>query len=186
MSKVSALPRFFGRLLLLPLRMVWGLFYVFAHLTDVLHEALTSAKRQLREQRRKMEERPALFDQAFVEQAGIQPADVRVALATRQALARACGLPATALYPDDALSTLECLWHMRADCPWPWNGWWPDTVLGNLMQILDVDISWDEMEEMDRRARKAVWNGEQLNLQQLARIHAAVIRPYSAPWPDVR
>jgi hypothetical protein len=80
------------KLLLLPVRLVvW------------LEEAITGERRRLEQQRRRIQERGPLSDEAFLEQAGVPPEDVPTALATRRAVAAACGFPATALLPCGCL-----------------------------------------------------------------------------------
>lgn len=96
-----------GKLLLLPIELfIW------------LEEAITGERRWLEQQRRSIQERGPLPDEGFLEAAGVSAEDVPTALATRRAVAEACGIPANALSPADALATLRCLMAPGPDAHW--------------------------------------------------------------------
>jgi hypothetical protein len=105
------------RILLVPLRVAWlpfrGLIWVIGALTGD-----NRRYRETEEQRNTMEERPPLTDEAFVEMLGIPPEEAPVWLAVRRAVASHCCLRETALYPDDARTTLEMLFLPPYNAPW--------------------------------------------------------------------
>ena len=150
------------KLLLLPVRLVvW------------LEEAITGERRRLEQQRRRIQERGPLSDEAFLEQAGVPPEDVPTALATRRAVAAACGFPATALYPADALATLRCLMTPGPDAHWLDLG--PDwlEVVVAAGSALGVSVSLDEI---DDRLQAAESKEELNNLGQLIGLLAGLVR----------
>jgi hypothetical protein len=154
-----------ARLILLPIRL-------FAWLV----EAITGTQRRLREQRRRIEERPALPDRAFTERAGVPSDKAPIALATRRAVARACRVPANVLYPDDNLATLRSLMGPGPDAHWADLGPnWFEVVL-HLDELLDLQFSCDEMDELDARWQERERNGELKNLQQLINLLVGFLR----------
>ncbi len=168
-----------GKLLLLPLRILWGLAGVIAWLSV----AITGELRWIQQQRTMMTERPPLPDPAFVEQTGIQPNDVAVALATREAVARACGLPATALSPGDPLSTLRALMAPGPDAHWADLGAdWCDVVF-DVGELLGLAIFGGALDELDERWRQAERKGQLKNLGQLVRLLADFVREAGPPRP---
>jgi hypothetical protein len=118
------------------------------HLVVWLEEAITGERRRLREQRSQMEQRPPLTDEAFVAHAEISAEDAPVAVATRKALSRACHLPETAFYPDDALSLLRRLMGPGPAAHWLDLG--PDwiSVLSDVAESLGLKSSWDQLQAL--------------------------------------
>jgi hypothetical protein len=154
-----------GKLLLLPIRLIiW------------LEEAITGERRRLEQQRRSIQERPPLSDEAFLERAGVPPEDVPTALATRRAVAEACGFPPTALHPGDVLATLRCLMGPAPDAHWLDLGsdWFEVVVEAGT--TLGVTVSGQALDELDERWQAAERSGELANLGQLIGLLAGFVR----------
>lgn len=81
-----------------------------------LCEELSGLGRWRRAQHRRMaEERPPLEDEEYLAELGV-PADAAPAyLAVREAMAESCGLPATAIRPEDEVDVLGRLMWMGLD-----------------------------------------------------------------------
>jgi hypothetical protein len=150
------------------------------YLVEWLQEAITGERRRLREERTKMEQRPPVSDEAFAAQVGIGAEDVPVALATRKALARACLLPQTVFYPDDAESLVSRLMTPGPDAHWMDLG--PDwsEVLVDIGESLGLRSLWNERELFFERWQQAE-RQQGLNLRQLVLLFADVVRECRGP-----
>lgn len=74
-------------------------------------EEISDEGRWYRRQRRSMvEERPPLTDDEFLQAVSAAPADARLWLAARRAVAEQAGVPSEAVYPQDRLADL---WRMQ-------------------------------------------------------------------------
>jgi hypothetical protein len=165
LHRLARLLLLLGKVLLLPVRLI-----------EWLEEAITGARRKLQEKRKSMQERPPLPDQAFVEQLDLPPDQAPVALATRCAVAQACGFPPTALHPDDTLDTLRSMMTPGPDAHWLDLG--PDwlEVLLHIGQLLGISLFGDPLDELFQRWDEAERNGELKNLGQLVRLLADFVR----------
>jgi hypothetical protein len=136
------------------LALVFRVLLLPAHLIVWLQEAITGERRRLEEQRSKMEQRPALSDDAFVAEAGVTANDIPLVRATRTALARACLLPETAFYPTDALSLVSRLMTPGPNPHWLDLG--PDwlEVLSDIVLAMGLRASLTELEPLFDRWRK--------------------------------
>jgi hypothetical protein len=158
-------------LLLWLLRLVWLPFRVYLRFHLWLEEAITHAERRFQEQRKRIQERAPLSDEAFLERSGAPTEDAPVWLATREAVAVCCALPPASLYPDDALTTLEWMMQPGADAHWADLGCnWLDVVL-RLGEALGVSISLDDL---DKR-----WQQDGLrDLRQFTALVADMVREH--------
>jgi len=165
LSVLGQLLLLLGKLLLLPIRLIiW------------LEEAITGERRRLEQQRRAIQERPPLSDEAFLERAGVPPEDVPTALATRRGAADACGFPPTALHPGDALATLRSLMGPAPDAHWfDLGSDWFEVVV-DVGTVVGVTVSDLGLDELDERWQAAERRGELANLGQLIRLLAGFVR----------
>ncbi|MHC4694412.1 MAG: hypothetical protein ACYS67_16855 [Planctomycetota bacterium] len=77
-------------------------------------EAISGEARWIRGQQRRMtEDRKPLTDADFAARLPMQGEQIRICLAVREAFAFHCGLPRTAIYPDDSVAVL-----FRLMSPW--------------------------------------------------------------------
>src|SRR5262249_31616183 len=138
--------------------------------------ALTGDNRRYREteeQRRQMEERPPLADRAFVEMLGVPPEEAPVWLAVRRAVASCCCLPETALYPDDARTTLEMLFLPPRDAPWYiLTANWFEVVVA-LEHALGIRICDEALNE---RSVQADWAEKMQTFREVALLFVEAIR----------
>jgi len=110
-----------------------------------LFGAISGENRWIREQQqRMMEGRPPLADADFAARLPIQGEQIRICLAIRDALAVDCGLPKTAIYPDDGVAVLFRLMS-------PWAGFLDiifrvEHALGITVSVRDFQKRWREAE----------------------------------------
>lgn len=130
-------------------------------------EVISGEGRWIRCQQRRMSyERLPLTDIAFVEQLQLPEDKTAIAMAVRQSFAQHCGLPNTAIYPDDEIDILLRLMS-------PWAG--ELEIMFDVERALNLKIPCGKFDDF-RRVLRAEQQKEQLGQFVSAVIATAV--PY--------
>jgi len=135
-----------------------------------LFGAISGENRWIREQQQRMTEgRPPLADADFAARLPMQGEQIRICLAVRDAFALDCGLPKTAIYPDDGVAVLFRLMS-------PWAGFLD--IIFRVEHALGITVS---AREFQKRWREAELRVHDVSFEEFACIVVAAAQAARQP-----